>query len=181
MEAAISPFALLKKVAGQSPVQPDEFFWFIGRITFTHAGIEQDIKGVLIEDWDMPENKVNGLYGFQLRTFFLESIKALNISEKYYMAYKAIIDRFWEASGKRNDLIKAAYGLTKQNRSVFKYDFKLRGKYSPEMNYDEWKKKGTRIITSEELKSLIKELDQIREDYFQLSRHVFLERKQVKI
>lgn len=157
-------------------VRPEEFYPLIGQITIMHAGIEQDIKSVLNEDWDICAETTERKCGLVLRKFFLEKINAFKIPQKDYQEYEKIIDRFRKASDKRNDIVKATYGLTKDTREVFKYDLKARGQYDHKMALENWLRKGSRVITSEELKSLIQDLSKIREDYFQLSRKVFLEK-----
>lgn len=142
-----------------------------------HAGIEQDLKGILIEEWNMPEDIVEKKYGHKLRKFFLESIKQQNINEKYYITYLALIDRFWKASEKRNEFVKTTYGLMEQTGEVFRYDLKARGKFDPQMDFNQWKKKAVKTVTLEELQSLIDEFAQIREAIFQLSAMIFVERE----
>lgn len=168
---------LPKAIPSITGVKPEVFYPLIGKLSLIHAGIEQDLKGVLIEDWNILEDEVEWRYGRALRIFFLKSIKELGISNNYYEQYSTIIERFWKASIKRNELLKASYGLVGENRSIFRYNPTARGKYEPEMDLRKWLQKGGRIISLKELQNLINELAQIREDNFQLSRKVFLEAK----
>lgn len=153
----------------------EQFFPLIGRMTLIHAGIEYDIKGVLSEDWKVPHDKVEGLYGFRLRQFFLKQMKQSDTPEKYYKEYSELIDRYWKASEKRNQLVKASYGLMRNNGEVFQYDRENSGEYDPRIGITEWLEKGGKIISLEEMHILIKELACIREEFFQLCRRVFIE------
>lgn len=157
-------------------MKPNEFYHFIGKIALIHAGIEYDMKYVLIEDWGILEEKISGVHGFRLRTYFLKKIKDLGISDGYYNSYEKIINRFWGASEKRNELIKATYGLAHESGNVLRYDRKARGEFDPEMEFKKWVEKGGKVIAIHELENLMNELARIRESFFQVSKAVYLSR-----
>ncbi len=163
------------------PVPPkddqEKFYSLIGKLTLIHAGIEQDLKGVLIEDWKIPENHVEKLYGKNLRKGFLKNIKAYQLSEIYYKEYSNLMDRFGNASEKRNDIIKATYGYYEPAGQIFRYDLKIHRNCKPDMKFnDGQKQRWMKFVTFDDLENLACELTQIRENIFQLSKRIYIER-----
>lgn len=157
--------------------QQEKFYNLVGKVTLIHAGIEQDLKGVLIEDWKIPENQVEKLYGKNLRKDFLKNIKACQIQETYYTAYSNLMNRFEDASEKRNDIIKATYGYLEPAGKIFRYDLKIQRSCHPEMKFNDGREKEwMKIVTFEELENLASELSRVREYIFQLSRKIYLEK-----
>lgn len=166
-----------KKIPIPSKEQQERFYFLIGRITLIHAGIEQDLKGVLIEDWKIPESQVEKLYGKNLRNGFLKNIKACRILEINYAAYAHLMDRFRDASEKRNDIVKATYGYLEPADKIFRYDLKIQRSCKPDMKFNDGREKDWMKITSfDDLENLAFELGQIREEVFQLSKRIYLER-----
>lgn len=160
-------------------IKPEDFYVYIGKITLIHAGIEQDLKGILLEEWDIPQEEINKNYGHRLRKFFLKHAKQNSLNEEVYEQYAVLMDRFGVASEKRNELIKADYSLTRDTGDVYKHDIKTRGRYDSDMDFIEWFKKGARLISHEEVTGLISELGQIRKANFELSRQNFLGKKEL--
>lgn len=157
--------------------QQEKFYTLVGKITLIHAGIEQDLKGVLIEDWKIPEERIEKLYGHHLRKGFLKHLKELSIHEFYYKEYSKIMDIFDLTSEKRNDIIKATYGYLEPAGKIFRYDLKIHRRFSPKMKFnDGQEKEWMKIVTFDDLEILIRELGQIREQIFQLSRRIYIEK-----
>jgi len=158
--------------------QQERFYSLIGKLTLIHAGIEQDLKGVLIEDWKFPEEKVEKLYGKNLRISFLKNLRTCQIPEIDYAGYSNLMDRFEYASEKRNDIIKATYGYLAPTSEIFRYDLKTQRNYEPAMRFnDGQKREWMKIVSFDELEDLIFKLGQIRKGIFQLSKKIYLERE----
>lgn len=157
--------------------QQERFYYLVGKITLIHAGIEQDLKGVLIEDWKVLENQVEKLYGYNLRKWFLKYLKEFRIPKDYYEEYSKLMHRFGVASEKRNDIIKATYGYFEPAGQIFRYDLKIHRNCNPDMKFnDGQEKEWMKIVTFEELEKLASELGQIREHIFQLSKRFYIEK-----
>lgn len=169
--------SMSRKIPIPPKEQQEKFYSLIGKLTLVHAGIEQDLKGVLIEDWKFPEAQIEKLYGKDLRKGFLKKIRARHVSEIYCKTYSELMNRFTEASEQRNDLIKATYGYLEPSDKIFRYDLKLQRTYKPEMRFNDGHEKDwMKIVSLDDLEMLIKELGQIREGIFQLSKKIHLER-----
>lgn len=146
-----------------------KFYSLIGEITLLHAGIEQDLKNTLLYEWDVPEEeRVEKLYGKQLREKFLKAIKNRLIPDDMYQEYSNLLEEFKDLSYRRNDTVKALYGFNSETAEGSKINEKYIRKINPNISFEERVKAWMPKIDMDDITSLKNDLAKLRGNLLQI-------------
>jgi len=171
-----------------------EFYSLMGQIALTHAGIEQDIKNVLMCDWDVPENfkeeyfheesktiklrtvKVDELFGERLKKRFFKEIKKRLIPDGMLKGYKQLYKELHELSLLRNKSVKAIHSFNTDGNSIHKIIQKNHGKFKSDLSYDEMVSSWMPVVNLIEHNDLLDKLIKIRQKFRNLQVKVSIDK-----
>lgn len=150
-----------------------EFFEVIGQITLTHAGIEQDLKNTLIDDWGLGKECRHGkknvnlehLYGKRLRCLFINKLEDMLIPEKYLNQYTSLRDEFRKLSDKRNEALKANYAFNRDTATISRIQEKEQRKFDTKSSHEEMFNAWMPCVGIAELEGLLSDLQVLRREF----------------
>ncbi|MFK8028456.1 MAG: hypothetical protein AB8C40_10400 [Gammaproteobacteria bacterium] len=181
-----SPYRLLIEKLRRNRLKrsQDRFYRLIGEIALTHAGTEQDLKNVLIVDWEIPKKferngkqiNLDKLHGKVLRKEFLKKLEEHLIPEEHLGKYKELCLRFWKLSDRRNDTLKAIYAFNHTTAEISIVHEKNHANFDSSIGYEEFLKSWMPKIEIDELQKLLNDLSALRQEFMNLRAIIFREK-----
>lgn len=162
----------------------DRFYRVIGKIALMHAGIEQDLKNVLLVDWEVPETfqrsgksvNLEMLHGKVLRKEFLRILKEHLIPIEHLDRYKELCEIFWEISDRRNNTLKAIYAFNEETAEISMVHEKNHAKFDGSIDYEAFIASWMPKVDLSNLESLLTDLSDLRKEFMKLRGTIFSEK-----
>ncbi len=163
----------------------------IGKITITHAGIEQNLKATLVCDWGVPEKiktpkakrkkKIEHIFGRELLGTFIQQLEEAKCPKKWRFAYSEVLDNFSTLSKKRNEVLKALYGHNENTQEIIQinqlvHNNMLQIMRANDNDFEVFLKQWIKPIYESDLRSLLHDLEKIAHRLQQLRSEVFIEK-----
>ena len=161
-----------------------QFYALIGEIALLHAGVEQNVKNVLICDWGVPEvffedGKeviIEKHFGEKLKKRFFREIRKRVIPQNYFDEYKILYKRFSELSDQRNAALKAIYAFDEKTSKIYQIHQKNHGKFNESKSFEEMVSSWMPKVDLTGLRDLRDNLQKMRGEFLNIQAKIFTDK-----